>query len=148
MNLKYKLKEMLIEELQIEDLTPEEIEDDMIAGEQFRCPACDAIGNIDDKFCDKCGTKFTEEEKTVVRAALDAKRRLLYEQLEEEDRHVVRLHREVGSCERDAEEAKLSLSNAREAVSEREEIGASIRGRIEAVESAYSALLEGGADGN
>ncbi len=41
----------------------EEIEDDMIAGEQFRCPACDAIGNIDDKFCDKCGTKFTEEEK-------------------------------------------------------------------------------------
>ncbi len=41
----------------------EDIEDDMIAGEQFRCPSCDAIGNIDDKFCDKCGTKFTEEEK-------------------------------------------------------------------------------------
>ncbi|MCK4757571.1 MAG: tetratricopeptide repeat protein, partial [Thermoplasmata archaeon] len=41
----------------------EKLEEEEIAGEEFRCPACDAIGNIDDKFCDKCGTEFKTEDK-------------------------------------------------------------------------------------
>ncbi len=44
MNLKYKLKEMLIEELQIEDLTPEEIADDTpLFGEGLGLDSLDAV---------------------------------------------------------------------------------------------------------
>jgi len=44
MDLKYKLKEMLIEELQIEDLTPEEIEDDAsLFGEGLGLDSLDAV---------------------------------------------------------------------------------------------------------
>ena len=44
MNLKHKLKEMLIEELQIEDLTPEEIEDDTpLFGEGLGLDSLDAV---------------------------------------------------------------------------------------------------------
>ncbi len=44
MDLKYKLKEMLIEELQIEDLTPEEIEDDTpLFGEGLGLDSLDAV---------------------------------------------------------------------------------------------------------
>lgn len=44
MDLKYKLKEMIIEELQIEDLTPEEIEDDTpLFGEGLGLDSLDAV---------------------------------------------------------------------------------------------------------
>ena len=44
MDLKYKLKEMLIEELQIEDLTPEEIGDDEpLFGEGLGLDSLDAV---------------------------------------------------------------------------------------------------------
>jgi len=44
MNLKYKLKEMIIEEMQIEDLTPEEIEDDgPLFGDGLGLDSLDAV---------------------------------------------------------------------------------------------------------
>ncbi len=44
MDLKYKLKEMIIEELQIEDLTPEEIGDDEpLFGEGLGLDSLDAV---------------------------------------------------------------------------------------------------------
>jgi acyl carrier protein len=44
MNLNYKLKEMIIEELQLEDLTPEEIEDDApLFGEGLCLDSLDAV---------------------------------------------------------------------------------------------------------
>ena len=44
MDLKHKLKEMIIEELQIEDLTPEEIEDDApLFGDGLGLDSLDAV---------------------------------------------------------------------------------------------------------
>lgn len=44
MDLKYKLKEMIIEEMQIEDLTPEEIEDDApLFGDGLGLDSLDAV---------------------------------------------------------------------------------------------------------
>ncbi len=44
MDLKYKLKEMIIEELQIEDLTPEDIEDDApLFGDGLGLDSLDAV---------------------------------------------------------------------------------------------------------
>lgn len=44
MDLKYKLKEMIIEEMQIEDLTPEEIDDDApLFGEGLGLDSLDAV---------------------------------------------------------------------------------------------------------
>ena len=44
MDLKYKLKKMIIEEMQIEDLTPEEIEDDAsLFGDGLGLDSLDAV---------------------------------------------------------------------------------------------------------
>ncbi|MBU4032836.1 MAG: tetratricopeptide repeat protein [Candidatus Thermoplasmatota archaeon] len=37
----------------------EVLEQEEIEAEEFKCPFCDALGSIDDVFCEKCGQKFT-----------------------------------------------------------------------------------------
>lgn len=41
----------------------EELEQEELAADEFKCPTCFAIGSIDDVYCEKCGQRFSEKMK-------------------------------------------------------------------------------------
>lgn len=41
----------------------EELEMDELTAGELKCPGCGAPGSIEDRYCDECGTEFSEEKK-------------------------------------------------------------------------------------